>query len=339
MKDRNKTKILLDILLRDCKSSDYIDQYKYVMDLVAGGIIEPVKNSGLNGRKPALYNAYWKIIIKKNYDAEKMELMFSTDTRIDNSYYLDHLSEYEADRKYVRQLNDYLRNHSDRLSVKISRNERSFEIWNREKYLSKEGGRTLLSRCGLTESFLNYYETAEPFAYYAATRDVPQNILIIENSDTFFSIRKHLMDGGQGILGTSIGTVIYGSGNGGTKQFREFNISAEPYMKAIGNKIYYFGDMDYEGIGIYERIRKEMAPDYDVVPFKKAYLRMLQKAVGQTLPPTKDRQRETDGSEFFSYFEEEDVCQMKSILLQGLYIPQEILNVTDFKEDSLCHMN
>ena len=48
------------------------------------------------------------------------------------------------------------------------------------------------------------------------------------------------------------------------------------------------------------------------------------------LPETKEKQNRNISQAFFSYFEEEQVQRMQGILEAGKYIPQEILNITDF---------
>ena len=45
--------------------------------------------------------------------------------------------------------------------------------------------------------------------------------------------------------------MIYGAGKGIFKSFQDFEFCVEPYMKEKKNQIFYFGDLDYEGIGIY----------------------------------------------------------------------------------------
>ena len=85
--------------------------------------------------------------------------------------------------------------------------------------------------CGIGEELLNMYGTAEPFAYYAHTRDVPQNILILENKDTFYSMRRVLLNGKTAICGMETGTLIYGAGKRVIRSFQEFDLCAEPYMK------------------------------------------------------------------------------------------------------------
>ena len=49
------------------------------------------------------------------------------------------------------------------------------------------------------------------------------------------------------------------------------------------------------------------------------------------LPETKEKQNRNIDRSFFRYFGEEYAVQMEEILDSGKYIPQEILNVTDFK--------
>lgn len=58
----------------------------------------------------------------------------------------------------------------------------------------------------------------------------------------------------QKIFGMEIGTVIYGAGKGILRSFEDFQFCVEPHINHSANEILYFGDLDYEGIGIYERL-------------------------------------------------------------------------------------
>ena len=159
-------------------------------------------------------------------------------------YYLAHLDMYEKDRIWVLMLNEYLKKYTDALLTPESLNERSFEIWHREKFLDREQGKKILKRCGLNVEALNVYRTTEPLSYYTHTRNTPQNILILENKDPFFSMRNYLLNGHTEIFGAEIGTLIYGAGKGIIRSFQDFDLCAEPYMKHPKNTIYYFGDLD-----------------------------------------------------------------------------------------------
>ena len=101
----------------------------------------------------------------------------------------------------------------------------------------KEDSETLRTQCGGSEC------TTEPLSYYTHTRNTPQNILILENKDPFFSMRNYLLNGHTEIFGAEIGTLIYGAGKGIIRSFQDFDLCAEPYMKHPKNTIYYFGDM------------------------------------------------------------------------------------------------
>lgn len=324
-------RISLETLLRSKGTLTYTQQHQYIITLLEEGKIKPLKASGTNGKKPALYHEYWLIEKQKDYSELEEELKYHLLPIISVNYYLSHPDIYEQDREWVLMLNDYLQNKKDSLQYQESVNERSFEIWSREKFLKQEQGKRILKRCGLEMGFLNVYGTTEPLAYYSHTRDVPQNLLILENKDTFYSMRRHLIQGESRILGTEIGTLVYGAGKGIFRSFQDFDLCVEPYMKMQENKIYYFGDLDYEGIGIYEMLAESVSKRWEIVPFIPGYEMMLQKgSMFPNLPSTKEQQNRNIKEQFFSYFSDESVGNMKAILEEGKYIPQEILNITDF---------
>lgn len=339
-------RISFDDLVRNRRLLSYEQQYAYIMELLEAGQIKPLLASGKNGKKPALYREYWLIGEKKETQALEEELKFALVPAISIDYYLKHLEVYREERPWVLMLNAYLRDERGKLLHGESVNERSFEIWNREKFLSRELGRRILKHCGLEPEALNMYETSEPMAYYSHTRKVPQNLLILENKDTFYSMRRQLLKQPEGtgrlpeteelpemgrLLGTEIGTLIYGAGKGILRSFQDFGLCVEPYMADGRNRIYYFGDLDYEGIGIYESLAKLCEGRQEIIPFQPAYQAMLKKAAGvKELPDTKEKQNRNIGHLFFDWFQEETVCRMKQILEEGKYIPQEILNILDF---------
>lgn len=324
-------RISLEALCSSRQSMAYQEQYQYICGLIEENKIKPVKASGTNGKKPALYREYWILEKQKDYSHDIEEIKYTFSTMLSVDYYLAHPDVYEKDRTYVLMLNQYLKEHRNKLEQPESWNERSFEIWNREKFLDREQGKTILKRCGIQPEELNIYRSAEPLAYYAHTRKTPQNLLILENKDPFFSMRNYLLCGHTEIFDTEIGTLIYGAGKGVLRSFQDFDLCAEPYMKEPGNAILYFGDLDYEGIGIYENLAERFRGRWEIRPFLQAYEKMLVKADSvEILPETKEQQNRNIRFEFFSYFEETTVEKMKNILESDRYIPQEILNTADF---------
>ena len=321
----------LEELLGERINAPYSEQYAYIMSLLESKKFKPVLAAGKNGKKPPLYAAYWEEEEQQDYSALLPELLYSMEPKIDISYYQQNLATYAEEREDVLQLNEFFRQHAALLATQVSYNERSFQIWAREKFLLKGAGRKILKHCGLELSDLNCYSTAEPFAYFSLTRAVPQKLLIIENKDTFFSLRRFLLAGNERLFGEKISTLIYGAGKRVISSFQEFAASAEPYMLDKANELLYFGDLDYEGIGIYENLAASFSQQGEIKPFKSAYLAMLAKREAyKKLPVTKeDQNRQLKGS-FFTYFTAEEAEAMQKILQQDLYIPQEILSLADF---------
>lgn len=327
-----KTKIFLTDIKEANLKMDYGELYQYILEEIDRGNIKPVKASGLNGKKPALYNAYWKIEEQESYKDMEEKLMFKIHPSLDISYYLGHLEKYVEDGKMIESISDYLTKKSYMLSYAETINERSFEIFAREKFLDREGGTKLLKNLGISLEKLNCYTTSEPMSYYSHHKNTPQNMLIIENKDTFYSMRKHLIERDADILGMSIGTLIYGSGKGIWKSFVDFVQVVEPYFGDKSNKVYYFGDLDYEGIGIYETLVK-LYNNIEIVLFQRAYERMLEKAeeIGfNRLPDTKEKQNHNIGNCFMEQFSKDSQEKMRKILTAEKYIPQEILNAQDY---------
>lgn len=326
-------KITLDELERKYKIEDYSELYSKIMLLINQKKIKPLLASGVNGKKPALYKAYW--IIEEQVDNSEYieELSYKYAPCISPDYYLAHIKEYKEDRQWVLMFNDYILHHQKELEVSQSMNERSFAIWHREKFLKEEQGKKILKRCGVGIEMLNIYETTEPLAYYVHTKEIPQNMLIVENKDTFYSMRRRLMFSSNKIMGMEIGTLIYGAGKSVFRSFKDFDLCVEPHMKDKANSIYYFGDMDYEGILIYEKFAEEFKKDGQIVPFCVAYDKMLELALDigvEHLPNMKEAQNCNINGSFFRYFPEKQVKVMQDILENRKYIPQEILSEKDF---------
>lgn len=326
-------KMKLEEIEKRFKIENYQELYEKVLQLIAQNKIKPIKNAGLNGKKPSLYKAYWLIEEKEEQPDFIEELSYYYVPAISTDYYLHHLKAYQEDRCWVLLLNEYLKTQKEQLAIPMAMNERSFAIWHREKFIKEEQGKKVLKRCGLSVDMLNLYETTEPLAYYVHTRNTPQNMLIVENKDTFYSMRKRLLSGENNIMGVEVGTLIYGAGKGILRSFQDFTFCGEPYMREKCNTLYYFGDLDYEGIMIYEKLATLFETFCEILPFGEGYLGMLEKArqIGkEQLPFTKDGQNQIPGTDFFRYFSKEQAEEMLALLKEKRYIPQEILCVEDF---------
>ena len=292
-----------------------------------------MKSAKNNGRKPALPLCFWEYEKEADYTELYEELKYRYHPRINTFYYREHPECYERDREKLQLLSDYLKDHSELLLVQETMNERSFEIFHREKYFQREGGLELCKRVAITPETLAFYETSEPLSYYSCSKQTPQNILIIENKDTFFDIRRYMNSGNDRIMGREFGTVIYGAGKGIWKTFEDYVNGAERYFLGK-NALFYFGDLDFEGILIFEHlIGQKQYRESGIHIFKEAYEKMLDKAwqLGfSRLPDTKEKQNANIGTSFLSAFDAERRHQIRELLDMGKYIPQEILNEHDW---------
>lgn len=328
-----KKKITLEELQEYLGQDSYPEFATKIKELIEAGILEPIRSSNRNGKTPSLYLSY-RICHPKEVQAELMEeLLYRINPILKTDYYMKNQVAYELDREMVLRLDRFLREDRDRLKVRASFNERSFEIWYREKYLLREGGLKLLKNLGLTTETLNVYETTEPMAYYSQHKQVPQNILILENKDTFYTMRKHLLDSNELICGMAIGTLIYGGGKSIYRSFQDFALCAEPYLIDKGNCLYYFGDLDYEGILIYETLAAMYEANVKLEPFVPAYEAMLEKvfkkAIFNLLPQMKEGQNRSIDQRFLQAFCTEVQEKMIEVLEYNRYIPQEILQSGD----------
>ena len=337
-----KHKVYLQDLLNEYpESEDYQKFYTYVMELIRRDELVPMKNAKSNGRRPALPLSFWKYEDKPDYTDIYEELKYKYHPLINTSYYRNHPECYETDKEKLQILSDYLKDHSKLLDTEETMNERSFEIFRREKFFQREGGLEFCRKIGISREQLAFYETSEPLSYYSRSKQTPQNILIVENKDTFFDIRRCMNAGHDRILGKQFGTVIYGAGKGIWKTFAEYVNGAESYFLG-DNELFYFGDLDYEGILIYEHLLEQKEYQWDrqgngsagmIQLFRKAYEAMLDKALQigfSALPDMKEKQNSNIGTVFLDVFDEERRRQIHEILSAGKYIPQEILNEHDW---------
>lgn len=345
-------KISYEQVISGKKFDNYSKEAEYILSLIDKGRIKPIISSPKNGKHPALYTRYWLLEEEKDYTELYDELRNSVASIIDIDYYLKHIKVYEKEREYVLELSDYLNRNREDLRISISENERSFAIWGKEKFLS---GKTydgisagdILKHCGIEKDYLNTYRTAEPLAYYSCNKDIPQNILILENLDPFYSIRRSMLEGNNNICGILFGTLVYGGGKRVVRAFEDFAISAEPYMRDFRNHLFYVGDLDYEGIGIYESLVKKVKEESVLMsekdltdnnhteriiePCIEIYNRMLDKVCDIEKLPVMKNQNVIDITEFTAGLTEERRGKLKTILESGRYIPQEILSVTDYR--------
>ena len=69
-------------------------------------------------------------------------------------------------------------------------------------------------------------------------------------------------------------------------------------MKHPKNTIYYFGDLDYEGIGIYENLAEKFRSRWKIIPFVPAYQAMAKAEQITELPGDKGHRNRNISTQF-----------------------------------------
>jgi len=283
----------------------------------------------MNGKIPSLFLKY-KIIKsleqKTDYAAEIRTLC----DLINIEEYLNKQNIYEKHRKLLIPLNAFLVKHRKELDIPISKNERAYQIWNDEKILDNSLCKSIIKWNNL-EGKLNYYLTPEPFFDYIHSKKEKMNILIVENKDTWYSLRK-VINGLKKdcyLFGIEIDGVLYGEGNKITKE----KVLEEYETEVMQRECYFFywGDLDYTGIDMFERVVSQNK-NAQISLFTKIYEMMIDLKDLELLGKIKHKQNDNISLELFiksfngSYQE-----KIKYILNKNCYIPQEIINAAILK--------
>jgi hypothetical protein len=325
LQDFNKKILKLNEIQEYFKLYDYKDLIDFITVKKQEGELLEVSSSKTNGMNPSLYNKYKVLPLKEDNKDFIDEINYALYFSFNKTYYLSNIDKYKEDRTYINGLTSYYRENKLKLNLPMSINERSYDIWGEEKFLKDGSGKRILKNLGIIIEDLNVYRTPEPFVYFSANKSLKQRVLILENKDTWYTIRKLMLEGINIFIGEKIDTIIYGAGKGIEKSLEDFEATAPEYLKNP-IELLYWGDIDYEGIAIYERLKDRHSDMLNINLFKEAYTLMLSLAKNSTLEVTKDNQNKNIKDRFFNEIYAEDIEEIKHILSRGLYIPQEIVN-------------
>ena len=336
-------KIDLDELKKIIKPGNYAELADTINSLTDRQIIKPVKQSGKNGLNPGLYLKY-HIINKPTPDIQLINEINSLHYMIKPGVFRKDIEKYIKSREFILILDDFLKSHSSNLEYPLSENERAYQIWNDEKALDKKDGRdniALLKSCNVFDK-LNTYPAPEPFFDYRKSNDI-KNVLVIENKDTWFTVRKLMLDTPNfaGLFGVKIDCVIYGEGRKVTQKSN----SLQDYLNIdshFDGKVWYWGDIDNEGIDIFLSF-VSISPELDISPFTEAYKKMtelfehlLSGGNADRLKGHTNQRRPDNISEFYKSIDSRSAERITLLLRDGYYIPQEILNYAVLKDYVYC---
>lgn len=317
------------------REGDYLLFHGGVEELVEKGLLKPVKASGSNGRIPPLYNKYRIIKPQEDY-REYPECIRRLNPELNIAAYLKRPELYIKHLEIVEGLSRYLWYGAGLLEKPMSRKERSFSIWGREKLLDERFAlvREVLRFNGLGEDFLNYYDTPEPFFEYVHSYSPGMMVLVIENKDTWFTFRKLMQSTGNNVIaGTAVDVLLYGEGNKITKKVALEDYATSMLQSREGQtvKFIYFGDLDREGIRLFFRTR-EANPGLSIQPFAPMYQLMLQLAESREMPESPDKRETPAAVEDFAELLGCEPADINRLLTEDRYIPQEIINYQVLKD-------
>ena len=176
----------------------------------------------------------------------------------------------------------------------------------------------IIKKLGLTIQDLKCYETYEPFFYYENKEFCKGKILIIENKATFWTIQNAV----KTTKYKNIYLIIYGEGKKILKSFEFIN-----NFKLENNIIEYFGDIDYEGINIYEQLKSKYS-QYNIKAYKIGYQKILDIEKNPNKIRTNQICNLKNNEEFLKEFDKNYQEKLKYIFENKLYIPQEVFNAS-----------
>ena len=282
------------------------------------GYIKPLKTT--NKDFQGSFEKYKILKLKEENEEKIKEEILKLDKKIKIDYFLKHPKEYIKHKKIIIPINEFIKQTNGGKIETITVNERSYQIYKNEKCLKEN--EEILKKLGLTYKDLYAYDTYEPFFYYINTeykirKLKNKTILIIENKDTFWTIVKAI----QKLKIENIYMIIYGEGKKILKSFsfiEEFKIDSK-------DNIYYFGDIDFEGINIYVSL-KEKYNKYNISAYTKGYETILD--IEKT--PEKVRKNQNINQDkiekFINEFDKKYKDKLIEIFNNKKYIPQEVFN-------------
>ena len=315
-----KKTILLSELEKAVPGNISYDKFAQgINTLVEDKVLTCVNPKNNNGKSIPLCMKYKinKYELKKEGIEEIREMSLKIHSAINlEEYYKLNISEFEKDKKYIVMIDTYLKENGIPQSYATSP-ERSFNITGDEKWIDEKDGKKLLQRLKIYD-VLKIINVSDPLMFAVNPKcinDLTHYHLIVENKATFLAMTDYINE-------TKFTSLILGYGwkiNGNIFMLeRQLNLKGK-------NIIYYFGDLDNEGISIYNSLNERTK----VILADKFYKELLKKpfSVG------KENQNfnEEAVNNFLKYFSEPEREYILDILKNGKYMPQEALSKEELK--------
>lgn len=312
-----KSTITLSELEKTANSHDTYDDFTTTIQaLINEGFITAVKRHGTNWR--GLPNSFHiqKGKVKQSLIEEIQEMQFRVHPVIElRSYLSSSKKKWMEDKVWIEIIDAYLQKNG-LPTTHANSSERSYEIMKDEKWIDEKGGKALLEKMNLWDK-LKIMKTPDPLMFAINPNQLLSNQsvhrhLIVENKATFSGLINSL-------LNTRFTTLIYGSGWKISSSLDQISKQLGITDKKIQHEIYYFGDLDYEGVSIFYHLYEK----YNVKLATSFYEAMLRK------PYYEGKENQTRNEVAVQYFlhdfSKEDQDVIASMFQGNGYYPQESL--------------
>jgi len=312
--------ITLNRLEQVCPGSTAYQAFaEAVLSLEEQGVLKKIGSSGVNYKIPPLANKYTinKAALKLHLQQIKqLQVTVHPLISLDRYYKLSE-REWQKDYKYIQKIDAYLKDNGVP-ELPASMPQRSYELVANEKWL-ETGGIKVLDRLGVLEQ-LKIETTPDPLmlsvapGQFASKRHLH---LVVENKTTYYALAEMLCE-------TAFTSLVYG---GGWKAAANVaHLPKQLNLTDCEHSLYYFGDLDAEGIRIWWSVNGKIKIK-PAVPFYRALLARPAEYGKQTQRP--DRQAL---EQFAAYFSQDERQKLSNLLSEGRYYPQEALSQDELQE-------
>ncbi|MED3552743.1 Wadjet anti-phage system protein JetD domain-containing protein [Cytobacillus praedii] len=317
LKQAKKSTITLSELEKVAYTSDTYDDFAAaVQTLIDEGFINGVKSHGINWK--GLPNSFriQKGKVKQPLIESIQELQFKVHPVIDlRPYFSTSEKKWLEDKQLIMKIDEYLQ-YSGLPTTDTNSSERSYEIMHDEKWIDEKGGKAILEKINLFDK-LKIMKTPDPLMFAINPNQLigsqtAHKHLIVENKATYSGLLDSLSN-------TNFTTLIYGSGWKIASSLNQFGKQIGLNHNEFQHEIYYFGDLDYEGISIFYHVYEK----YNVKLAKCFYEAMIRKPFHKG----KDNQTRNEVAvhQFLQYFDKEEQEIIAYLFQENGYYPQEAL--------------
>lgn len=326
-KYKNKRILLSDISKFVSANTEYEDFASAIQALMDEGILSPIKANGYNKRVINLPNKFQlsKERLEGNHKHNLQQCVQSLSADIDLDYYFKHREDdWLQDKKHILIVDMYIKE-KGLPTEGATIPERSYQVCGDEKWLQEKGGLQVLERINLIEK-MKLIKEVEPAAFALNKTFQDHQIykhLIVENKSIFYRILDFLDE-------SSYSSLIYGAGWRVISSIQSFK---RQFSFEDRNQIfYYFGDLDYEGIKIWQTLNDSFEHVADIVPDQVLYRRLL------SLPSSQGKDNQKPHITALAAFceaaalDDGEMDHLVNLLRSGYYLPQEALSVKVLKK-------